>query len=68
MYEFGNTYAGRRERELKLLKKILSGDYKITYYNNFVVINDITFNGYTPNMIESIIASLPKMATPEQGN
>jgi len=68
MNDLGNTYVGRRERELKILKKILSGDYKINYYNNFVVINDRAFNGYTPSMIDSIIASLPKRATPGQEN
>ena len=68
MNELGSTYPGKRLRESFIIKKYLMGDYKIEYYNNFIVLNGHTFNGYTKAMVEAIIASLHKKATPEQGN
>lgn len=52
-----NVYITKRDKERKEIKKALNEDilqHNFKYFNNFVVINNKTYNGWTKDMINLI--------------
>jgi hypothetical protein len=49
-----NNYTKARERERKEIEELINKGCKVDFYNNFIVVNGKTFNGWDINQIKSI--------------
>lgn len=56
---FSSSYITNRARQTIEVEELLKGPHTIEYYNNFVVINGKTFNGWNKDLIEGLLKELP---------